>query len=104
MAFRQAASARSGSKETIMKKTAFVCVTASVLFAGYACSSKQPVDTGGPGGSQSGSVGSLRFNLEITPGVNIDTVGYQVTASDIPAPITGSIPLGSYPGTRFTAV
>ncbi|HVU05803.1 MAG TPA: hypothetical protein VHE30_28840, partial [Polyangiaceae bacterium] len=87
-----------------MNKTAFVCIAATTLLAGYACTSKDtsaPTVQAGPG---TDAVGSLRFDLEIAPGVNVDTVGYQVTAADIPTPITGSIPLGDRPGTRFTAV
>lgn len=86
-----------------MKKTVLAGVATTVLFAAYACSngaSSPPSPSSSDGIASSGSV---KFALDLTPGVTVDTVNYQITGSDF-SPINGSLPVGNAAGSTFVAV
>ncbi|HEX4473748.1 MAG TPA: hypothetical protein VH142_01650, partial [Polyangiaceae bacterium] len=85
-----------------MKKTALACVATTALFAAYACSngaSSPPSPSSSDGIASSGSV---KFALDLTPGVTVDTVNYQITGGDF-SPITGSLPVCNAAGNTFVA-
>ncbi|MFW5877293.1 MAG: hypothetical protein ACOCXM_11195, partial [Myxococcota bacterium] len=47
---------------------------------------------GGPGDSASG--GAANVALEVAPGVDLDTVDYEITGGDLEEPLTGELTLG----------
>jgi hypothetical protein len=47
--------------------------------------------------------GSIRLGLDVSPGVTVDSVDYEITAPDI-QPISGTLDVSSIPGDTFSAI
>src|SRR6188508_3312990 len=80
------------------------CVLAAVSVAAGACSDDEGSSPEVSGGNkQVPTAGSIALGLEVAPGVEIDSVDYEVTGTGIAPPITGSLALGDGVGTTFVA-